>query len=73
MKYYYYQLLAPNYDDLVKGNDNPACIADGTHLATAKKIARDWLKEANVKEAVLVRNVVANDCDNIERIIEINL
>ena len=66
--YHYYQLLNPTFDNLVKGTDNPAGIPDGTHLSSAKKIAKDWMKKNGVNNAVLVKNVVTDSTDNIEKI-----
>lgn len=64
--YTYFQLLDTDYNELVKGNDNPAGISDCTHGQTAAKMARTWMRENNIKEAILVTNVLTNDgCDNI--------
>ena len=42
--YKYYQLLDENYDNLVKDDENPANIPDGTHGQTAFRMAREWMK-----------------------------
>lgn len=72
--YKYFQLLDSNYDELVKGNDNPANISDCTDGRTAAKIARQWMRENGVKTAQLVINVFTDDgCDNILSIRELNV
>lgn len=64
--YTYYQLFDENYNELVKGNDNPANISDGTHGQTAAKMAREWMRKNNVKSAILVQNGLDDrDGDNI--------
>ena len=70
--YKYYQLLDENYNDIVKGDENPANIPDGTHGQTAFKMAREWMMANNVKFANLVLNVVKDDgCDDIVSVREI--
>ena len=72
--YKYYQLLDERYDTLVKDNDNPANIPDGTHGQTAFRMAREWMKANKVKFAQLVTNIIKdNGCDDIVNIREIEL
>lgn len=72
--YKYYQLLDVNYNDIVKGNENPANIPDGTHGQTAFRMAREWMKNNGVKFANLVTNIIKDDgCDDICNIREITL
>ena len=72
--YKYYQLLDERYDTLVKDNDNPANIPDGTHGQTAFRMAREWMKANKVKFAQLVTNIIGdNGCDDIVNIREIEL
>lgn len=72
--YKYYQLLDERYDTLVKDNDNPANIPDGTHGQTAFRMAREWMKANKVKFAQLVTNIIRdNGCDDIVNIREIEL
>lgn len=59
--YRYFQLLTPEFRDLVAGNDNPANIPDCTHSQTAAAMARRWMRANGVQEAILV----INDGDNI--------
>lgn len=62
----YYQLFDEDYNELVKGNENPANIADGTHGQTAAKMAREWMRKNNVKVAILIQNGLDDmGCDNI--------
>ena len=55
----YYQLLDKNYDEIIKGCDNPANIPDNTNLNTAKKMARQWMAKNNITYAELW----INECD----------
>lgn len=72
--YKYYQLLDVNYNDIVKGNENPADIPDGTHGQTAFRMAREWMKNNGVKFANLVTNIIKDDGgDDICNIREITL
>ena len=72
--YKYYQLLDERYDTLVKDNDNPANIPDGSHGQTAFRMAREWMKANKVKFAQLVTNIIKdNGCDDIVNIREIEL
>lgn len=64
--YTYFQLLDNDYNEIIKGNENPASIPDCTHGQTADRMARKWMRENNVKQSILVTNVLTNDgCDNI--------
>lgn len=72
--YKYYQLLDENYNNLVKDDENPANIPDGTHGQTAFRMAREWMKANKVKFANLVANIVSdNGGDDISNIREITL
>ena len=72
--YKYYQLLDKNYDNLVKGDENPASIPDGVHGQTAFRMAREWMKANKVKFANLVTNIISEDGgDDISNIREITI
>lgn len=64
--YTYFQLFDTEYNELVKGSENPASIPDCTHGQTAAKMARKWMRENGITTAILIRNVMAKDgYDNI--------
>ena len=72
--YKYYQLLDEHYDNLVKGNENPANIPDGAHGQTAFRMAREWMKANKVKFANLVTKFISDaGGDDISNIREITL
>ena len=64
--YTYFQLFDSEYNEFVKGSENPASIPDCTHGQTAAKMARKWMRENNIQSAILITNVLTdNGCDNI--------
>jgi hypothetical protein len=65
MKWYYYELLNAQYDDL------GACIPDGWHKSTAINQAKAWMRENGVRHANLSVNSMRTS--NILDIIEITL
>lgn len=72
--YKYFQLLDDDYNEIVKGNDNPANICDCEDGRTAAKIARQWMRDNSVRTAQLVINVLTADgCDNIHSIRELSV
>lgn len=52
----WYQLFAEDYKEIIKDNDNPSGINDGTHYKTALKQAKQYLIDKGIKSGILISN-----------------